>query len=111
MANLNPNIISDVATYTKLPGKVFDELISKFNLCVGSAISDALQAKAEAVVLNIGIGTLSVNLADMQCKFIPSKDLKATIKECIANPALSPVETELEKIMVQKLLAICEETI
>lgn len=111
MANQNTNIINDLGTYTRLPAKVFEVLISKFNLCVGSAISDALRNKEEAVILNIGIGNLSINLIDMQCKFVPSKDLKATIKTCINNPTKNLLEEELEESLIQKLLGLCKEEI
>jgi len=102
------NIISDVSSITKIPNKILNEIIYRENLCIGSAIHDAILAGDDAVVLNVGIGTLSVELATKQCKFIPSKELKNTIKKSIDN-RIDPLEIELEQAIIDKLLKICDE--
>lgn len=104
------NIISDISTLTKIPNKILNEIINKENLCIGSAIHDAILAKEDIAVLNIGIGTLSVELATKQCKFIPSKELKSVIKRSIEDK-IDPVEYELEQAIIDKLLHICDEVI
>lgn len=103
-----PNIINDLATYTRVPTKVLNELTAKAELCIGSAIHDALLEKETATVLDIGIGTLSVNLVDMDCKFVPSKELKAVIKKSLSEQ-IDPAELILEESLIQKLLTIYEE--
>lgn len=108
--NGQPNLVNDVGTLLKIPNKVSAEVVQKANLCIGSVINDAKLAGEQAVIINIGIGTLSVDLVDMQCKFVPSKDLKATIKASIANNA-DPLETALEETLVAKLLTAVEEAI
>ena len=105
-----PNLVNDVGTLLKLPNKVTTEVISKANLCIGSIISDAKLAGEQTVIINVGIGTLSVDLIDMQCKFVPSKDLKAPIKYSLSEDK-DPLELELEKALADKLLAACEEAI
>ena len=105
-----PNLINDVGTLLKLPSKVTTELIHKADLCIGSIISDAKIAGEQSVIINIGIGTLSVDLIDMQCKFVPSKDLKTVIKTSLNNET-DPLELELEQTLADKLLAACEEVI
>lgn len=104
------NILNDVATLTKLPNKVLAELTNKEILCIGGAVHDALQAKEDVVVLNIGIGSLSIELGTMQCKFIPSKELKAVIKRSLTTKA-DPIEFYLEQSIVNKLLAICDNNL
>ena len=101
------NIINDLSSYTKVPVKVFKELIVDMDLCIGSAIHDAILQKEEAAVLDIGIGTLSVDLIGMQCKFIPSKNLKSIIKKSISEK-IDPIEKTVEQELINKLLAICE---
>ena len=101
------NIINDLSSYTKVPVKVFKELIVDMDLCIGSAIHDAILQKEEAAVLYIGIGTLSVDLIGMQCKFIPSKNLKSIIKKSISEK-IDPIEKTVEQELINKLLAICE---
>ena len=105
-----PNLVNDVGTLLKLPNKVTAEVVSKANLCIGSIISDAKLAGEQTVIINVGIGTLSVDLIDMQCKFVPSKDLKAAIKYSLSEDK-DPLELELEKALADKLLAACEEAI
>ena len=104
------NIMSDVGTLLKIPTKVTTELTEKACLCIGSAINEAKQQGESQVVMNIGIGTLSINLIDMQCKFVPGKSLKTTIKSALASE-VNPLELMLEQSFADKLLAICEEVI
>lgn len=104
------NIMSDVGTLLKMPTKITNELISKACLCIGSAISEAKKSGAAQVTVNIGIGALSIHLQDMQCKFIPTKELKNTIKNAL-DTQTDPLELVLEKAFVDKLLAICEEVL
>ena len=103
-----PNIVSDVGTLLKIPTKITNELTDKACLCIGSAISEAKNHGDSYTILNIGIGTLSVNLVDMQCKFVPGKNLKTAIKSALDTP-VDPVELALEQAFADKLLAICEE--
>lgn len=103
-----PNIVSDVGTLLKIPTKITTELTDKACLCIGSAIGEAKNNGETQVILNIGIGTLSVNLVDMQCKFVPGKNLKTAIKSALTTP-VDPVELMLEQAFADKLLSICEE--
>ena len=104
------NIVNDVSTLLKIPTKATTELVDKSCLCIGSIINEAKKAGETQVTVGIGIGTLSVNLIDMQCKFVPSKNLKAAIKNALAEQE-NPLELALEKAFADKLLAICEEVI
>jgi hypothetical protein len=103
-------IPNDVGTLLKLPSKVTTELTDKACLCISSAISDAKRRGESQVVVNIGIGALSVNLIDMECKFVPGKNLKAAIKTALTTQT-DPLELVLEQAFADKLLAICEEVI
>lgn len=104
------NIINDVDTLLKIPTKVSKELTDKACLCIGNAISEAKQNGEQYISVGIGIGTLSINLVDMQCKFVPGKNLKAAIKSALTDNT-SPLILELENTFAEKLLAICEEVI
>ena len=104
------NILNDVGTLLRLPSKVSNELTDKACLCIGSAIAEAKRRGDTQITINIGIGTLSVDLIDMQCKFVPSKNLKNAIKAGLANQT-DPLELVLEKAFADKLLDICDEVI
>lgn len=104
------NIMADVGTLLKIPTKVTTELTDKACLCISSAISEAKGMGETQVTVNIGIGSLSVNLIDMQCKFVPGKNLKTAIKSAL-NTSVDPLELALEQAFADKLLAICEEVL
>ena len=104
------NIMSDVGTLLKIPTKVTTELTDKACLCISSAISEAKRRGDEILTVNIGIGLLSVNLVDMQCKFVPGKNLKTAIKNALTSNT-DPLETFLADTFAEKLLAICDEVI
>jgi hypothetical protein len=104
------NIVTDINNLMRIPTKVTNELVSKACLCIGSAIGEA-KAKGETqTTVSIGIGHLSVNLVDMQCKFVPGKELKTAIKSSLESP-IDPLELVLEQTFTDKLLAICEEVL
>ena len=54
-----------------------EELVNKTNLCIGSIIHEAILEGRKTALINIGIGALSIDLVDMQCKFLPSTKLKS----------------------------------
>jgi hypothetical protein len=104
------NIPTDVGTLLRLPTKVSKELIDKACLCISSAICEAKRNGEQQTSINIGIGTLSVDLLDMQCKFVPGKNLKTALKNALASQ-VDPLELALEKTLADRLLTICEEVI
>lgn len=104
------NIINDLGTLLKIPTKITTELTEKACLCIASAIKEGRQQGETQIAVNIGIGTLSINLIDMQCKFIPGKNLKAVIKSSLETQE-NPLETALSQIFTEKLMAICEEVL
>jgi hypothetical protein len=105
-----PNIITDLSTLTRVPNKTLTELAHKTNLCIGSIISEAHARGEQAVIINIGIGTLSIDLIDMQCKFVPSRELKATIKSCMTTE-IDPLNLALERALAEKLSNFVDEVL
>lgn len=104
------NIVNDVGTILKIPAKVSNELVDKTCLCIASAISEAKRTGSTQLTVSIGIGTLSINLIDMQCKFVPGKNLKNAIKDALTSET-NILELELEKIFADKLLTLCSEVL
>lgn len=104
------NIITDTSNLLRIPAKVSNELVAKACLCIGSAISEAKTKGETMVTVGIGIGYLSVNLLDMQCKFVPGKELKTAIKRAL-DSQIDPLELVLEQTFTDKLLAMCEEVL
>ena len=104
------NIVADVNNLLRIPTKVSNELVSKACLCISSAISEAKARGEQQVTISIGIGYLSVNLLDMQCKFVPGKELKTAIKKSL-DSSVDPLELILEQTFIDKLLQMCEEVL
>ena len=104
------NIITDVNNLLRIPAKVSNELVSKACLCIGSAISEAKTRGESQITVGIGIGYLSINLLDMQCKFVPNKELKTAIKRSL-DSQVDPLELVLEQAFIDKLLIMCEEVL
>lgn len=109
MAN-QTSITNDVSILLRMPTKVSKELVDKACLCIGSTICDAKRNGETQTTINIGIGTLSVDLLDMQCKFVPGKNLKTAIKNALTTQ-VDPLELALEKALADRLLTICEEVL
>jgi hypothetical protein len=104
------NIVNDVGTLLRIPSKVSNELVDKACLCIGSIINEAKRNGETQTTIGIGIGTLSINLVDMECKFVPGKNLKNSIKDALASQE-DQLEIELEKTLADKLLTICSEVL
>lgn len=110
MAIQTNNAVSDLSTLLKVPNKTLEEVVDKLNLCIGSIINDAVLAGEQTTIINIGIGNLGINLADMQVKFVPSKDLKQAIKKA-AQDKVDPLVLALENSIIEKLTAACREAL
>lgn len=108
--NTQVNIANDVGTLLKLPTKVVKELTDKSCLCISSAISEAKRKGETQITVGIGFGSLSINLLDMQCKFVPGKNLKSAIKTALSSQT-DPLELALEQSLADKLMSICEEVL
>lgn len=104
------NIVTDISTLTRIPNKTLNELVHKINLCIGSIIAEAKNKGEPVVIINIGLGTLSIDLISMQSKFIPSKDLKTTIKQGITT-GIDPLECALDQVLIEKLIHFCDEVL
>ena len=102
------NIVNDVGTLLKIPTKITTELTDKACLCIGSVISEAKSRGETYITVNIGIGTLSIDLVDIQCKFVPGKNLKTAVKTALSAPC-DPLELTVEQAFIDKLLTLCDE--
>lgn len=104
------NVINDINTLLKIPTKILNELSTKMCLCIGSIISEAKLKGEKSIAINIGIGVLGIELSTMQCKFSPSKELKAILKKALVN-GVDPLELALEKTLSDKLIQLCNEVL
>jgi len=106
------HILSDISTLTRVPNKIMDYLSDMAVICITSAIADARLQQQDKLLLNIGIGTLAIDLISMEVKFVPSKELKKNIRAVVSGEETEdPVITYIDDEMVKKLCNICEEAV
>ena len=106
------HILSDISTLTRVPNKIMDYLSDIAVICITSAIADARLQQQDKLLLNIGIGTLAIDLISMEVKFVPSKELKKNIRAVVSGEETEdPVITYIDDEMVKKLCNICEEAV
>ena len=103
----NSSLITDIASLTGVNQRILNKLIEKITLCIGSIIHDAKQLNEQLVKINIGIGDLVIELSSMQCKFVPSKELKKEIKESLISPR-DKLELKLEQELSDRLEALID---
>lgn len=103
-------IVTSISTLTGINQRILNKLISKVNLCIGSMIYDTKNSGEKILEIDIGIGKLCIETVTLQCKFIPSKDLKEVIKDSLNSP-VDKLELKLEDELVQRLAALCDEAI
>lgn len=104
------NVLNDVSTLIKVPNKTLNELFDKMSLCIGSLVYEAKINGEDTVQINVGLGTLSIDLVGMNCKFLPSKTLKTAIKKGLTSK-IDPVELVVEQALADKLVALCAEVL
>lgn len=101
------NILSDLSTLTTVPTKALTELVRYECLCIGNAVKQATLQEKNKLVLNIGLGALCINITTMECKFLPSSELKNTIKTCLAGKQ-DLLMKAVEDSISEKLLKLYE---
>ena len=99
------NIISDISTVSTIPENSLIKLIPIANKCISHAIFESLESKQEITELDIGIGTLLIQLFDenIKFKFIPSQKLEDTITSTIST-GKSDLTYTVEEALKNKIL-------
>lgn len=105
------NIIKDISTLTKVPAKIWKQLLEKLRLCISSATYDAVLANEETAIIEVPeLGIFSINIVSQQIKFLPSKALRADLKNCLVHK-VDPLELSLDSAIVDKLMSIYKDTL
>lgn len=105
------NIIKDISTLTKVPVKIWKQLLEKLRLCISSTVYDAMLANEDTAIIEIPeLGILSINIVSQQIKFLPSKAMRADLKNCIVHK-VDPLELSLDSEVVNKLMSIYKDTL
>lgn len=99
------DLIKDLSTLTTIPEKALQKLNNKSYYCINEAVLETLLAKKELVEINIGIGTLYIQLLDnsVKYKFIPSPEMEKNIKNTVINNQNS-LQNVLESSLVNKII-------
>ena len=98
------NVISDLSVLTTIPENTFNKLVRKINYIICDSVIDAKLDSDNLLELNLGIGTLYIQVASDQCKykFLPSNDLNNLLKNTLETGE-NPLENILENSLINKL--------
>lgn len=102
------NAVKNVCDLLEAQAVTMKRLAEKMSLCIAHCIYEAKEDGESSVLIDIGIGTLGVDIATMTCKFNPSKELKSDIRQAVIE-GKDPVELALEDAVSQKLIVLCKD--
>jgi hypothetical protein len=104
------NIIKDTAVLTTVPEKAIKKIIEKMIYSINEAVVEARLTGEKIVELDIGLGTLLINLEDdtIRYKFIPGEKLEESVKNSFINQQ-NLLEDALDASIVDKLTNIYKE--
>lgn len=99
------DLIKDVATLTTIPEKALSKLVSKSIICINDSVEEALLTNESIVEINIGIGTLYIQLLDnaINYKFIPSSNLESSVRKTVINKQ-NILERMIEKTLADRII-------
>lgn len=106
------NLIEDISKLTTIPDNVLNKLVSKSFYCISDIIEDAILENKKVVEIEIGIGTLylELNSDNVRYKFIPNKELESAVKNTIINKR-NLLQDTLELILVNRVTDTYKELI
>lgn len=106
------NLIDDISKLTTIPDKVLLKLVDKSYFCISSAIEEALLEHKDIVEIDLGIGTLylEVKSESVRYKFLPNKELDKTVKDTVINRKNS-LQDVLEMTLVDRITNTYKELI
>ena len=96
--------IADLSCLTTIPKDSLDRLSDKMIYCITDAVAEARKTGQDVVDIDIGIGTLSIGMADDEAKYklVPSDSLKSAVRSAIVEEQ-NLLERKLEQALVAKI--------
>lgn len=104
MKQVTNNLIADISKLTTIPDNVLNKLVNKAFYCISDIIEDALLEQKKVVDIEIGIGTLYIELNSdtVRYKFIPNKELESVVKNTVVNKR-NLLQDTLEMTLVNRV--------
>lgn len=98
-------LIDDLSILTTIPNKALNKLVTKSYYCINEAVIDTLLEDKNVVEIDIGLGTLYIQILDnsIKYKFIPSADLEKNVKNTVVNNK-NNLQNVLENNLVNKIV-------
>lgn len=99
------DLIKDLAKLTTIQEFNLGKLLNITNKCISHAIVESIRDEEDICKIDIGIGTLLVNInsEELQFKFIPSSQLQSTILKAIDSNE-SELVIEVEDLLKEKIM-------
>lgn len=81
------DLIEDISKLTTISDSVLNKLVDKAFYCISDAIEDDILEQKKVTEIDIGIGTLylELNSENVRYKFIPNKKLESAVKDTVVN--------------------------
>lgn len=99
------SLIEDLATITTIPVASLQKLTTKAQYCICNDMVENKLKNENLTEINIGIGTLQINVADnkMQYRFIPNDKFEKALKESWIDGKCT-LKDELDRSLIFKIL-------
>ena len=98
------NIKSELSELTTIGESTFTKLFDKMIWCISNGVEDSILTENNSCEVDIGIGTLIINISDdsIKYKFIPSQKLEKALIDTVINEKNSLV-LNIEDSLITKL--------
>lgn len=100
------NILKDLAKLTTIPEFNLVKLCNLTSKCISHEIVEAIKTNNDYAEINIGIGTLLINIEDktnIKFKFFPSTTLQNNIVNSLENNE-SELVLDVEELLKEKIM-------
>lgn len=101
---MNASLKDDLSTLTTIKDSTLSKLTKEINYCITDAVCKSIYNEETETNIDIGIGTLTIRFDNNQVRyrFVPSKELEASIASAIIEEK-NVLVTALETSLVDKL--------
>lgn len=102
---MNYDLIKNLGILTLIKHSILKKMVEISENCICDSVLDAVQSEEDIISINIGIGTLFINIVDYEIsyKFEPSQRLEKKLIKSIdtgESPLVQNAETKLNKKIV-----------
>ena len=97
-------LVDDVSVLTNIPEAILEKLVRAEGMSIGHAVYEAQINKKSICEIDIGIGTLFINIEPdaLRYRFVPSAAVEKAVRDAALGKS-SPLKKELDNNLSEKL--------